>query len=57
MGVGGSFDVIAGKVNRAPDIWQKLNLEWMYRLIQQPSRWKRMLVLPKFALKVLSKRK
>lgn len=57
MGVGGSFDVIAGKVNRAPAIWQKLNLEWMYRLIQQPSRWKRMLVLPKFALKVLSKRK
>ncbi|KON66944.1 acetylglucosaminyldiphospho-UDP acetyl-beta-D-mannosaminyltransferase [Peribacillus butanolivorans] len=57
MGVGGSFDVLAGKVNRAPDIWQRVRLEWLYRLIQQPSRWKRMLVLPKFVLKVRRKRK
>lgn len=53
MGVGGSFDVLAGKVNRAPLVWQKLSLEWFYRLIMQPFRWKRMLVLPKFVIKVL----
>lgn len=54
MGIGGSFDVIAGTVKRAPVIWQNLNLEWFYRLVNQPSRWKRMLVLPQFALKVFS---
>lgn len=54
MGIGGSFDVIAGTVKRAPVFWQKLNLEWLYRLLKQPSRWKRMLVLPQFALKVFS---
>ncbi|WAA12135.1 WecB/TagA/CpsF family glycosyltransferase [Fervidibacillus halotolerans] len=53
MGVGGSFDAIAGTVKRAPEIWQKLNLEWLYRLIQQPSRWRRMLALPRFALEVI----
>jgi N-acetylglucosaminyldiphosphoundecaprenol N-acetyl-beta-D-mannosaminyltransferase len=53
IGVGGSFDVIAGTVKRAPNIWVKLNLEWFYRLIKQPSRWKRMLSLPYFALSVL----
>lgn len=52
MGVGGSFDVIAGEVKRAPLIWQKLNLEWLYRLLKQPSRWRRMLALPKFVLTV-----
>ncbi len=54
IGVGGSFDVIAGTVKRAPVIWQKLNLEWLYRLLRQPSRFIRMLVLPRFALKVFS---
>ncbi|MFC4402956.1 WecB/TagA/CpsF family glycosyltransferase [Gracilibacillus xinjiangensis] len=54
MGIGGSFDVIAGTVKRAPAIWQKLNLEWLYRLLKQPSRWKRMLALPHFGLKVLA---
>ncbi|AQQ54246.1 WecB/TagA/CpsF family glycosyltransferase [Planococcus lenghuensis] len=53
IGVGGSFDVFSGNVNRAPDVWIKLNLEWFYRLAKQPSRWKRMLVLPKFALVIL----
>ncbi len=53
MGVGGSFDVIAGEVKRAPKLWQKLGLEWAYRLIKQPSRFKRMLALPKFVMKVL----
>lgn len=45
MGVGGSFDVVAGKVNRAPAWMQKCGLEWMYRLLQEPQRmWKRYLV-------------
>jgi N-acetylglucosaminyldiphosphoundecaprenol N-acetyl-beta-D-mannosaminyltransferase len=54
MGVGGSFDVFAGTVKRAPKLFQRLGLEWLWRLIKQPSRWKRMLVLPKFVLLVLS---
>lgn len=54
MGVGGSFDVWAGKVNRAPISWQNLNIEWLYRLIKQPTRWKRMVVLPLFILKVIN---
>ncbi|NBD25314.1 WecB/TagA/CpsF family glycosyltransferase [Paenibacillus glycinis] len=57
FGVGGSLDVIAGKVKRAPVIWQKLNVEWLYRLLKQPSRWRRQLVLPKFALTILMTRR
>ena len=53
MGVGGSFDVISGKVKRAPAIWQKLHLEWFYRLMCQPSRWKRQVAIPRFVLTVL----
>jgi len=53
MGVGGSFDVLSGKLKRAPVIFQKLRLEWFYRLMQEPWRYKRMLLLPKFALKVM----
>ncbi|MBO5330101.1 MAG: WecB/TagA/CpsF family glycosyltransferase [Anaerotignum sp.] len=53
IGVGGSFDVMAGNVKRAPKIFQKLGLEWFHRLITQPTRWKRMMRLPKFALTVL----
>ncbi len=48
IGVGGSFDVLAGNVARAPEIWQKLNVEWLYRLLREPSRWRRQLALPKF---------
>jgi N-acetylglucosaminyldiphosphoundecaprenol N-acetyl-beta-D-mannosaminyltransferase len=45
MGVGGSFDVVAGKIKRAPIWMQKLGLEWLYRVIQEPKRmWKRYLV-------------
>jgi len=51
IGVGGSLDVIAGAVKRAPIVWQKLNLEWLYRLVSQPSRWRRQLALPQFAVK------
>jgi N-acetylglucosaminyldiphosphoundecaprenol N-acetyl-beta-D-mannosaminyltransferase len=44
-GVGGSFDVLAGKVKRAPVLWQRLGLEWLYRVMQEPGRlWKRYLV-------------
>ena len=53
IGVGGSFDVMAGNVKRAPKIFRKLGLEWFHRLITQPTRWKRMMRLPKFALVVL----
>ena len=52
IGVGGTFDVIAGTAKRAPEIYQKLNIEWLYRIVGQPSRWKRALALPKFAVKV-----
>ncbi|MBN1511121.1 MAG: WecB/TagA/CpsF family glycosyltransferase [Phycisphaerae bacterium] len=44
-GVGGSFDVLAGKVKRAPALWQRLGLEWLYRVVQEPRRmWRRYLV-------------
>jgi N-acetylglucosaminyldiphosphoundecaprenol N-acetyl-beta-D-mannosaminyltransferase len=56
IGVGGSLDVLAGAVKRAPLIWQKLRLEWLYRLLCQPSRWRRQLVLPRFAIKVLQEK-
>ena len=53
IGVGGSFDVMSGNVKRAPKIFIKLNLEWFYRLITQPTRFKRMLKLPLFIVEVL----
>ncbi|WP_142827168.1 WecB/TagA/CpsF family glycosyltransferase [Planococcus soli] len=56
IGIGGSFDVFSGTVKRAPELWQKMNLEWFYRLVKQPSRWKRMLVLPKFAATVIGRK-
>ena len=44
-GVGGSFDVLAGKVRRAPKGWQRLGLEWLYRVKEEPRRlWRRYLV-------------
>ena len=51
--VGGSFDVLAGEVNRAPNWMQKAALEWFYRLLQEPSRFGRMLSLPKFIYLVI----
>lgn len=53
IGVGGSFDGMAGKVKRAPKIFQNLGLEWFYRLIKQPTRIKRMMKLPLFVICVL----
>ena len=55
-GLGGSLDVFAGIVHRAPAVWQKLGLEWLYRLLKQPSRFGRMLRLPLFMLQVIKKR-
>lgn len=54
--VGGSFDVLAGEVKRAPLWMQKANLEWFYRLLQEPSRFGRMLALPKFIYLVFKSR-
>jgi UDP-N-acetyl-D-mannosaminouronate:lipid I N-acetyl-D-mannosaminouronosyltransferase len=48
MGVGGTYDVFTGQVKRAPEIWQKMGLEWLYRLISQPSRLRRQLRLLKY---------
>jgi N-acetylglucosaminyldiphosphoundecaprenol N-acetyl-beta-D-mannosaminyltransferase len=53
MGIGGSFDVLSGKLKRAPQIFIRLRLEWFYRLLQEPWRYKRMLLLPKFVVKVI----
>ena len=54
IGVGGSFDVWAGAKKRAPNWMVKSQSEWLYRLIKEPRRWRRMLSLPAFLLKVLS---
>ncbi|UQS83223.1 WecB/TagA/CpsF family glycosyltransferase [Bombilactobacillus thymidiniphilus] len=48
IGVGGSFDVLSGKVKRAPKIFQDLHLEWFYRFATHPTRLKRIKVLPRF---------
>lgn len=53
MGLGGSFDVLAGKMQRAPKWMQEASLEWLYRLYKQPSRLGRMMVLPKFVIEIL----
>lgn len=49
IGVGGSFDVLAGVVRRAPPLLRRLGLEWLYRLAREPGRWRRQLALPQFA--------
>ncbi len=59
FGVGGSLDVISGKVKPAPAVWKKLNLEWAHRLLFAPaakgqkSRWRRQAALPKFAYRAI----
>lgn len=52
QGVGGTFDVIAGTIRRAPLIFRQLSLEWLYRLISQPRRFFRQVALPKFVYKI-----
>ena len=56
IGVGGSFDIWAGLKPRAPLWLRENNLEWLYRLYQEPWRWRRMMALPQFALKAISQR-
>ncbi|WJS89373.1 WecB/TagA/CpsF family glycosyltransferase [Glaesserella parasuis] len=55
-GVGGTYDVFVGKVKRAPKCWQNLGLEWLFRILHQPTRWKRQLRLMKYAYFYLTKR-
>ena len=54
QGVGGTFDVLAGTVRRAPAAFIHLHLEWLYRLLSQPNRILRQTALPRFALQVLT---
>ncbi|MFO0729937.1 MAG: WecB/TagA/CpsF family glycosyltransferase [Nitrospiraceae bacterium] len=56
QGVGGTFDVLAGKVKRAPWLFRTIHLEWLYRLLSQPSRLARQTALPLFAFQILRKR-
>ncbi len=53
LGLGGALDSYAGTVKRAPEIWIKLGLEWLYRLIKEPKRAGRMLALPKYMFAVI----
>lgn len=55
IGAGGCLDVFAGTVQRAPEFYCNHGIEWLYRLVKQPTRFVRMLSLPKFGLKVLFK--
>src|ERR1700682_5878123 len=54
IGVGGAFDYLTGRVARAPVWMRRAGLEWLHRLVRQPWRARRMVVLPAYALKVLS---
>lgn len=54
IGVGGSFDIMAGRLKRAPLWMQQSGLEWLYRLVSQPWRLIRMLALPRFVIKVIT---
>lgn len=56
QGIGGTLDVITGKVKRAPEFFCKTGLEWFYRLLAEPKRWKRQMVLPLFAWRVVVQR-
>ncbi len=56
VGVGGSFDVWSGVKSRAPQFVRDLDLEWLYRIAQEPSRWRRALALPQFAVLVVIER-
>lgn len=53
IGCGGALDIIAGKLKRAPEFWINNNLEWLYRLLQEPWRWRRQLFLPVFYSRLL----
>lgn len=53
IGVGGSLDVLAGRVTRAPEFYQKYGLEWLYRAVKEPARFVRLSALPIFIFKVI----
>lgn len=55
-GLGGSLDVFAGTVKRAPEAWQRMGLEWLYRLLREPKRIGRMMKLPMFVLAAINER-
>ena len=57
IGLGGCLDVFSGEVQRAPEIFQKLGLEWFYRLITNPSRAGRMVKLPLFLVHAAKERR
>ena len=53
LGNGGTFDYEAGKIKRAPKFFQKIGIEWLWRLFKEPSRIKRMMQLPKYLIKIM----
>lgn len=53
LGQGGTFDYEAGRIKRAPVFIQKMGMEWLWRLIREPKRIKRQLVLPIYLFKVI----
>lgn len=55
-GLGGCLDVFSGKVQRAPEIWQKLGMEWLYRAVRDPKRIKRIIKLPLFIFAAIGQR-
>ena len=56
IGLGGSLDVFSGRVERAPEFWQKINMEWLYRGLKEPARLKRIIKLPLFLVSALGAR-
>jgi N-acetylglucosaminyldiphosphoundecaprenol N-acetyl-beta-D-mannosaminyltransferase len=54
MGIGGAFDFIAGRTRRAPRWMRDVGLEWLHRLGREPWRWRRMLALPQFVVRVIT---
>lgn len=57
MGVGGSFDVLSGTIKRAPEKVQKWNIEWLYRVVQDPKRYKRLFAIPDFIGQVFKEKR
>lgn len=56
QGIGGTLDTVAGSVKRAPRVWRALGIEWLYRLVRQPYRYPRYIIIPKFLTEVVRAR-
>jgi N-acetylglucosaminyldiphosphoundecaprenol N-acetyl-beta-D-mannosaminyltransferase len=56
IGVGGTFDVMSGRLRRAPEAWRRMKLDWLYRTILEPRRWRRVIRLPLFVFLVFMKK-